>query len=77
MTKALIRLRGCAGWSAPLLFANHQRQVFSHRDPYGSSLKLTHKPIHKAMLQNKTPHMTQPSDTKRHLMLYTKLKIWM
>ena len=25
----LIRLRGCAGWSAPLLFANPQRQVFS------------------------------------------------
>ena len=22
ITKALIRLRGCAGWSAPLLFAN-------------------------------------------------------
>ena len=28
--KALIRLRGCAGWSAPLLFTNHRRQVFSH-----------------------------------------------
>ena len=34
ITKALIRLRGCAGWSAPLLFANHQRQVFSGRGPY-------------------------------------------
>ena len=34
MTMALIRLRGCAGWSAPLLFANHRRQVFSHRGPY-------------------------------------------
>ena len=22
ITKALIRLRGCAGWSAPVLFAN-------------------------------------------------------
>ena len=32
--KALIRLRGCAGWSAPLLFANPQRQVFSQRGPY-------------------------------------------
>ena len=31
ITKALIRLRGCAGWFAPLLFANHQRQVFSRR----------------------------------------------
>ena len=27
--KALIRLRGCAGWSAPLLFTNHRIQVFS------------------------------------------------
>ena len=33
-TKALIRLRGCAGWSAPLLFANHRRQVFSRRGPF-------------------------------------------
>ena len=32
-TKALIRLRGCAGWSAPLLFANPRRQVFSRRGP--------------------------------------------
>ena len=34
ITKALIRLRGCAGWSAPVLFANPQRQVFSCRGPY-------------------------------------------
>ena len=27
-TKALIRLRGCAGWSAPMLFA-YDKQVFS------------------------------------------------
>ena len=27
ITKALIRLRGCAGWSASGLFANPQRQV--------------------------------------------------
>ena len=32
-TKALIRLRWCAGWSAPLLFANLRRQVFSRRGP--------------------------------------------
>ena len=31
ITKAVIRLRGCAGWSAPLLFANPRRQVFSRR----------------------------------------------
>ena len=34
ITKALIRLRGCAGWSAPVLFASPRRQVFSRRGPY-------------------------------------------
>ena len=34
ITKALIRLRGCAGWSAPLLFANLRRQVFSRGGPF-------------------------------------------
>ena len=34
ITKALVRLRAYAGWSASLLFANPQRQVFSHRGPY-------------------------------------------
>ena len=29
LTKALIRLRGWAGWSVPVLFANPRRQVFS------------------------------------------------
>ena len=33
ITKALIRLRVCAGWSAPLLFAYSRRQVFSRRGP--------------------------------------------
>ena len=33
ITKALIRLGGTAGWSAPVLFANPRRQVFSHRGP--------------------------------------------
>ena len=33
-TKALIRLRGCAGWSAPVLFANPRRKIFSRRGPY-------------------------------------------
>ena len=34
ITKALIRLHRCAGWSAPLLFANPRRQVFSRQGPY-------------------------------------------
>ena len=29
ITKALISLRGCAGWSAPVLFATPRRQVTS------------------------------------------------
>ena len=34
ITKVLIRLCICAGWSAPLLFANPRRQVFSRQGPY-------------------------------------------
>ena len=33
ITKALIRLRRCADWPAPVLFANPRRQVFSRRGP--------------------------------------------
>ena len=33
ITKALIRLCQCACWSAPVLFANSRRQVFSQRGP--------------------------------------------
>ena len=33
ITKALIRLCECAGWSAPVLFANLQRQGSSRRGP--------------------------------------------
>ena len=33
ITKALIGLRICAVWSAPVLFANSRRQVFSCRGP--------------------------------------------
>ena len=34
ITKALFRLRGCAGWSAPVLFANPRRQVSSRCGPF-------------------------------------------
>ena len=33
ITEALIRLHGCTGWSAPLLFANPPGQVFLCRGP--------------------------------------------
>ena len=36
--RALIRLHGCAGWSAPVLFTNPQRQGFSRRGPYYSCI---------------------------------------
>ena len=44
ITKALISLRGCAGWSVPVLFANCQRKVFScwwpnKRVPWMTSLR--------------------------------------
>ena len=40
ITKALIRLRGCAGWSAPVLFANPRRQVFLRRGPFTTKMIL-------------------------------------
>ena len=41
----LIRLRGCAGWSAPLLFAYGIRHVFAWRGPYVNN-KDTDQPAH-------------------------------
>ena len=34
ITKVLIRLHGCTGWSTSLLFAIPGRQIFLCRDPY-------------------------------------------
>ena len=34
ITKALISLPGCAGWSAPVLFLNTRRQVLSRQCPF-------------------------------------------
>ena len=42
ITKALIRLGGCAGWSTPVLFANPWRQVFSRQGPYLQSTLYIH-----------------------------------
>ena len=36
ITKVLIRLRGCAGWSSPVLFAKPRRQGFWRRGPFYS-----------------------------------------
>ena len=43
ITKALIRLSGCAGWSAPLLLAIPRRQVFSRRGPLVIGCNNSHK----------------------------------
>ena len=40
ITKALISLCGCAGWSAPLLFANLRRQVISRCGPYNMNIAI-------------------------------------
>ena len=40
ITKALISLRRCAGWSAPLLFAKPRRQAFLRRGDVGAQLLL-------------------------------------
>ena len=45
ITKALIRLRGCAGWSATVLFANPRRQVFSRRGPHVTNQSNAHLAI--------------------------------
>ena len=46
ITKSLIRLRGCAGWTAHVLFANHRRQVFSRRGPIYISIEKKRKIWH-------------------------------
>ena len=50
ITKALIVLRICAGWSTPVLFANLQRQVFSCRAHMIN--QLSHQ-----ILKNLKPHV--------------------
>ena len=41
MINALIRLRGCAGWSAPLLFAIKKSQDFTCICPYDVEAKVS------------------------------------
>ena len=47
ITKALIRLRGCAGWSVPVLFANLPKTCFLPSWPilWGHMLLLTNKAV--------------------------------
>ena len=62
VTKALIRLLGCAGWSAAVLLANHRRQVFSRRGPYyalsfqpSDAQKTTYLPVY-CILKSASSH---------------------
>ena len=50
ITKALISLRGCPGWSAPLLFANPRRQVLSHQGPYGLKIILAYSHVNDVII---------------------------
>ena len=43
ITKALTSLRGCAGWSAPLLFETPRRRVFSRRGLILSKMRHVYK----------------------------------
>ena len=45
ITKALIRLGGCAGWSVPVLFANHQSHFSRVEAHITYDRKLTDKVI--------------------------------
>ena len=45
ITKALIRLGGCASWSVPLLFGNPRRQGFSCRGLMIFILSVFHHPL--------------------------------
>ena len=51
ITKALIRLRGCAGWSAPVLFATPEDR-FSHDEAHLSSNSSVEKML-KCTIYNK------------------------
>ena len=53
ITKALIRLRGCAGWSAPVMFANPRRQVFSPPGPYFNEIVLNFRQVVKEEMSYK------------------------
>ena len=66
ITKALIRLLGCAGWSAPVLFAVPRRQVISRRDPIFFVLQLPH---HRAP----TSHRQRLRATIMEIILFIRL----
>ena len=68
ITKALIRLRECAGWSAPVLFANPRRQVFSRRGPNDISQKAYEIILlGEVLLKYKSRLQQRPRQTSLHI----------
>ena len=64
ITKALIRLRGCAGWSAPVLFAKPRRQVFTRCGPNNKSVMLNNNNTYNSSTtQHNTTQHSQVHDT--------------
>ena len=64
--KCAIRLRGSAGWSAPLLFANPGRQVFSRQGPYGQ-----------VIIQAMTEFVDSHSSIPRHCLEYKAICLFL
>ena len=69
--KTTISLRRCAGWSAPLLFANTRREVFSRPgqnnkkvEPWCAKSKKVSKGAKIRNRYNKAPHLTQDTNGK-------------
>ena len=71
ITKALIRLRGYAGWSAPSFFTNPRRQVFSHMMLVQTSTYPTGKRLNTQKSLSICTGSPQPS-----LFTYTFILIW-
>ena len=55
-TKALISLRGCAGWSAPLLFANRDDMVSRVNLPENKLLKANRRAKDERVAMYIIPH---------------------
>ena len=67
ITKALIRLRGCAGWSAPVLFANPRRQVFSRCGPFDVNLTIMTVIINYQLKQADGPISIETSESVNYV----------
>ena len=72
ITKALISLRGSAGWSAPMLFANPRRQVLSRRGPNVNIIRIymvviENKELYNSITSAPAVFLTLKAPRKMHL----------